>query len=136
MAQLRRVLGPLHTEELATLGELHEIAMGGPRSPFSTTAYADEVDWLRGVALAEPAGMPRPESWLLGTPAGAALLELAAGDTAEFGQAGSTLEAMAAITTAVAVAGKLSRDQLNTIGSPFAGLLPGLAAEIASSAAA
>jgi hypothetical protein len=132
MAQVRRMLGPLDAEGLATLGELHEIARGTePRSP-----YREATGWLRGIALAEPVGMPRPESFLLGTRAGSALLELAAGDTASSAQPQSTLAAMAAITTAIAIADVVTADRLETVATPYATLLPGLAAEIAARAAA
>ena len=108
-----------------------------PRSAHAgLVAYAADVAWLRGVALAEPAGMPRPESWLLGTPAGTALLELAAGDTATQGHARSTLEAMAAITTAVTVADVVTPDRLGEVIAPYTRLLPGLAGEIAARSAA
>ena len=139
MARVRRVVGPLDGARLAMLGEIHEIEMGAPRDPLRTP-YAQDVSWLRGMAIAEPVAMPRPESWLLGTPAGMELLELAAGDTAAHGHtrrhAESTLEAMAALTTAVAVANVVAPDRLRTVAAPYAVLLPGLAGEIAGRAAA
>ncbi len=88
--------------------------------------------WIR-VAIAESVGMPPPYQWLLGTDAGLTLLALADCDSEALEP---TLLALSVITSVVAVAKQVPVDVLAPLISPYLGVIPGLATEVAGRASA
>lgn len=140
LLRVRNLVGPLDHDGLVRLGEAHEMAectCVAEGQPGPGGCYRLECVRLRAAAMTAPVGMPRPESWLLGTPAGAALLELTAGDsTSSSGDAALVMRALAAITTAVASAAEGMQVESEAVVAAHAALLPGLAHEVRRRAAA
>lgn len=138
LARVRTLLGPLGFDQFHKLGAARDAAA---RSELSGTGvssatgrgYAESEHWIRGVAIGEGVGMPPPDQWLLGTDAGWTLLFLADRDPDALE---SILLALSVVTSAVAVADQVPADVLAPLISPYLEILPGLAAEVASRAAA
>lgn len=134
--RVRGLIGDLDAEQLRALGEAHELAIASDPRAACVPGYAKQHGWLHGIAIVEPVAMPPPHSWLLGVPAGASLLSMAADPGAVRPVFSAILEALSTITIALAVADKVRSDDWRVVLAPYEPLVPGLTAAVSARAAA